>query len=208
MEDIAREVVDIAGERRVVFLTFGAEIGKFGLDGWWKILYREIEATVREHLHDAPEFVAFPVPEHQPEFADNDGELFWRERCHCPRAWLPDGLPGASSFARLVVRMKTVRLGMIGCGSMSRYHGKVYTTQVKDAEIVALCDTHKHNLDLYQREIFDPVKQKPPTFADYRDMIAKVTMDAVMIVTPHADHFQQITDSLDAGCMCSPRNRW
>ncbi|MGD0058710.1 MAG: Gfo/Idh/MocA family oxidoreductase [Verrucomicrobiia bacterium] len=95
--------------------------------------------------------------------------------------------------------MKTVRLGMIGCGSMSRYHGKVYTTQVKDAEIVALCDTHKHNLDLYQREIFDPVKQKPPTFADYRDMIAKMTMDAVMIVTPHADHFQQITDSLDAG---------
>jgi len=88
---------------------------------------------------------------------------------------------------------------MIGCGSMSRYHGKVYTTQVKDAEIVALCDTHKHNLDLYQREIFDPVKQKPPTFADYRDMIAKMTMDAVMIVTPHADHFQQITDSLDAG---------
>jgi predicted dehydrogenase len=88
---------------------------------------------------------------------------------------------------------------MIGCGSMSRYHGKVYTTQVKDAKIVALCDTHKHNLDLYQREIFDPVKQKPPTFADYRDMLAKVTLDAVMIVTPHADHFQQITDSLDAG---------
>ena len=88
---------------------------------------------------------------------------------------------------------------MIGCGSMSRYHGKVYTTQVKNAKIVALCDTHKHNLDLYQREIFDPVKQKPPTFADYRDMIAKVTMDAVMIVTPHADHFPQITDSLDAG---------
>ncbi len=95
--------------------------------------------------------------------------------------------------------MKTVRLGMIGCGRMSRYHGKVYTTQVKDAKIVALCDTHKHNLDVYQREIFDPVKQQPPTFADYRDMLAKVTMDAVMIVTPHADHFQQITDSLDAG---------
>jgi predicted dehydrogenase len=45
--------------------------------------------------------------------------------------------------------VKKVRLGIIGCGSMSRYHGKVYTTQVKDAKIVALCDTHKHNLDLY-----------------------------------------------------------
>jgi len=95
--------------------------------------------------------------------------------------------------------MKKVRLGIIGCGSMSRYHGKVYTTQVKDAKIVALCDTHKHNLDLYQREIFDPVKQQPPTFADYHDMLAKVAMDAVMIITPHANHFQQITDSLETG---------
>jgi predicted dehydrogenase len=95
--------------------------------------------------------------------------------------------------------MKTVRLGMIGCGSMSRQHASVFTKHVKDAEIVALCDTHKENLDRYQREIFDPIKQMPPTFADYRDMLAKVTMDAVMIITPHADHFQQITDSLDAG---------
>ena len=96
--------------------------------------------------------------------------------------------------------MKKVRLGIIGCGSMSRYHGKVYTTQVKEAEIVALCDTHKGNLDRYQREIFDPIKQKPPTFADYEDMLDKVKLDAVLIVTPHAHHFQQVMDSLDAGC--------
>jgi len=96
--------------------------------------------------------------------------------------------------------MKKVRLGIIGCGSMSRYHGKVYTTQVKDAEIVALCDTNKQHLDVYQREIFDPIKRKPPTFANYRDMLAKVKLDAVFIVTPHADHYQQVMDSLDAGC--------
>lgn len=95
--------------------------------------------------------------------------------------------------------MKTVRLGIIGCGSMSRYHAKTFTTQVKNAEIVALCDTHKENLDRYQREIFDPIKKKPPTFADFRDLLSKVKMDAVMIVTPHADHFQQVTNSLDAG---------
>ena len=95
--------------------------------------------------------------------------------------------------------MKTVRLGIIGCGSMSRYHGRVYTTQVQNAEIVALCDTHQDNLDRYQREIFDPIKEKPPTFANYEDMLDKVKMDAVLIVTPHADHFAQVTDSLDAG---------
>jgi len=30
-------------------------------------------------------------------------------------------------------------------------------------------------------------------------MLAKVEMDAVLIVTPHADHFEQVSDSLDAG---------
>ncbi len=83
---------------------------------------------------------------------------------------------------------------------MSRYHGKVYTTQVQDAEIVALCDTHRKNLDRYQREIFDPINKKPPTFADYEDMLARVKMDAVLIVTPHADHFEQVSGALDAGC--------
>ena len=96
--------------------------------------------------------------------------------------------------------MKKVRLGIIGCGSMSRYHGKVYTTQVAEAEIVALCDTQPENLDRYQREIFEPIKQKPPTFAHYKDLLDKVKLDAVFIVTPHAHHFQQVMDSLDAGC--------
>jgi predicted dehydrogenase len=95
--------------------------------------------------------------------------------------------------------MKKVRLGIIGCGSMSRYHGKVCATQVRDAEVVALCDTHKGNLDRYQREIFDPINKKPQTFADYEVMLARVKMDAVLIVTPHADHFEQVGDSLDAG---------
>jgi predicted dehydrogenase len=82
---------------------------------------------------------------------------------------------------------------------MSRFHASIFTKQVNNAEIVGLCDTHKENLDRYQREIFDPIKKKPPQFADYRDLLDKVKVDAVLIVTPHADHFQQITDSLDAG---------
>ena len=31
-------------------------------------------------------------------------------------------------------------------------------------------------------------------------MLAKVELDAVFIITPHAHHFQQVMDSLDAGC--------
>ncbi len=96
--------------------------------------------------------------------------------------------------------MNKVRLGIIGCGSMSRYHGRVYTTQVPEAEVVALCDTHKDNLDRYQREVFDPIKKKPPTFADYKNMLAEVELDAVLIVTPHNQHFEQVSAALDVGC--------
>jgi predicted dehydrogenase len=96
--------------------------------------------------------------------------------------------------------MKKVHLGIIGCGGMSRQHGRIYAAQVPEVEIVGLCDTHTENLDRYQREVFDPVKKKPPTFTDYQDMLAKVKLDAVLIVTPHNQHFEQVTDSLNAGC--------
>jgi predicted dehydrogenase len=96
--------------------------------------------------------------------------------------------------------VKTVRIGIIGCGAMSRWHGKSWTTEVPQARIVALCDPDKANLDRYRREILDPLNQKPATFADYRKMLRKAEMDGVMIVTPHDQHFEQATAALDAGC--------
>ena len=94
--------------------------------------------------------------------------------------------------------MKSARIGMIGCGSMSRYHGKMFGP-ITGARVVALCDPNQQNLDRYQREIFDPLDQHPPQFADYRVMLAKVDLDGVMIVTPHTQHFEQASAALAAG---------
>ena len=96
--------------------------------------------------------------------------------------------------------MKNVRLGIIGCGGMSRHHGRMLTTETRGAQIVALCDPLAENLQRYQREIFDPLKQTPPTFADYREMLEKVELDGVVIVTPHDQHYEQAVAALDAGC--------
>ncbi len=96
--------------------------------------------------------------------------------------------------------MKTVNLGMIGCGAMSRNHAKKFTSTVRGVTITALCDTHNGNLDLYQHEVFDPLDERPKRFADYRDMLAQADLDAVMIITPHAYHFPQAMDALAAGC--------
>jgi len=95
--------------------------------------------------------------------------------------------------------MKKIRLGIIGCGGMSRFHVKAYTTQVADAEIVALCDPNAESLARYQRDFFDPIGQRPQAFADYQQLLDKAKPDAVLIVTPHTQHFEQVTASLDAG---------
>jgi predicted dehydrogenase len=95
--------------------------------------------------------------------------------------------------------MERVRIGLIGCGSMARYHGRIFTQQVPEAEIAALVDPSEANLTRFVSEIF-PGGAAPPTFDNYQTMLAEVPLDAVMIISPHAYHFQQAMDAIDAGC--------
>jgi predicted dehydrogenase len=95
--------------------------------------------------------------------------------------------------------MDRVRLGMIGCGGMARYHGRVFTQTVPEAEIVALADPDERNLARFVTEVF-PDRPAPPTFLDHQLMLAEVPLDAVMIVSPHVYHFPQALDAISAGC--------
>lgn len=95
--------------------------------------------------------------------------------------------------------MERVRIGVIGCGNMARLHGRRFTQEVPEAEIVALADPDEGNLARFTAEIF-PDAPPPPTFADYRAMLERAAPDGVVIVTPHAYHFQQAMDAIDAGC--------
>jgi predicted dehydrogenase len=96
--------------------------------------------------------------------------------------------------------LERVRLGIIGCGGMARYHGRIFTQTVPEAEIVALADPSADNLARFLSETFAPGTNQPPTFSDYREMLAQVPMDGVVIVSPHAYHFQQAIDAINAGC--------
>jgi predicted dehydrogenase len=83
---------------------------------------------------------------------------------------------------------------------MARYHGHVFTESVPEAEIAALVDPDAANLARFVGEIFPDKKNVPPTFSDYRDMLAKVPLDGVVIISPHTYHFAQTMDSINAGC--------
>lgn len=96
--------------------------------------------------------------------------------------------------------MERVRIGIIGCGGMARHHGHVFTETVPEAEIVALADPSAENLSRFVREIFPDEQNVPQTFSDYQSMLAAVPLDGVVIISPHAYHFQQATDAINAGC--------
>ena len=66
--------------------------------------------------------------------------------------------------------MDPVRLGIIGCGGMGRFHGHVFTQDVPEAEIVALADPDPNNLALFQQEVFQDGKQPEGTFAGHQEI--------------------------------------
>lgn len=92
---------------------------------------------------------------------------------------------------------QTVRIGFIGCGGMARAHMKNIEAHVAEAKIVALCDPSDEQI----QQCFEafPKLRGLPVFQNYQEMLEKVPMDAVAIITPHAQHFQQAMDALDKG---------
>lgn len=92
---------------------------------------------------------------------------------------------------------KKVRVAFIGCGGNGRGHGRRIAAE-PDAEIVGFCDVNEAAIQAF-REIVG-IDAKVPAFTNYREMLAFLQPDAVVISTPHTLHFQQIMDSLGAGC--------
>jgi predicted dehydrogenase len=96
--------------------------------------------------------------------------------------------------------MEQVRIGVIGCGGMSRHHGKIFRSSVPEASIVALAEPDGANLERYVKEVFADGQDLPRTFHDHKAMLNDAELDGVVIVSPHAYHYQQTVDAMDAGC--------
>jgi predicted dehydrogenase len=91
--------------------------------------------------------------------------------------------------------MNVVRVGMIGTGGISHLHAK-HLLKVKEAAISAIADISAANRAKFV-ETFELGKAKQ--YADYRDMLERAELDAVIICSPHTLHFRQATDVLDSG---------
>jgi len=101
-----------------------------------------------------------------------------------------------TSGSKIEERPKEVRIGLIGCGGIARYHlGNLL--DLPQAEVVGLADPSALSIDRL-KEGFPQVRECD-TFANYVRMLDSVDLDAVEILTPHTLHFEHIMESLRRG---------
>ncbi len=88
--------------------------------------------------------------------------------------------------------MKKVRFGVISCSGMSQGHMNAIVWN-RQAELKAVCDIDEAKLN-------DCVeKYNVDGYADYRKMLAREDIDAVVICTPDQLHREMLQESLKAG---------
>jgi predicted dehydrogenase len=90
--------------------------------------------------------------------------------------------------------MSKLRIGVIGAGWWATDHHIPGVLSYPDAELVAVCDPHEGRLTAATQ-----VYPIPQTYADYREMLEKAQVDAAIIVTPHATHYEIARACLEAG---------
>ena len=91
--------------------------------------------------------------------------------------------------------MKKIRLAISGVGAISYVHAHGME-RIDNAELVAICDIHREQLDKF-RKVFS-VDEKN-CYTDFDEMLKRDDIDAVIICTPDNDHKDTSIKALKAG---------
>ncbi|MEM7812851.1 MAG: Gfo/Idh/MocA family oxidoreductase [Planctomycetota bacterium] len=96
-----------------------------------------------------------------------------------------------------------LRIGFIGVGGRAQKHISSLLTLRNEAgraiDLVAVCDVYSIANSSSAAKIEKATEARPAEYVDYREMIAKEDLDAVVISTPDHWHHRHIVDSLNAG---------
>jgi len=88
-----------------------------------------------------------------------------------------------------------IRMGVIGCGGMARHHLDLLTKQhAGDVDVVAICDVYEPNAAA-GREFYPGAE----LYGDYRRVLDRRDVDAVLIATPDHWHCRNLIDAVRAG---------
>ena len=101
----------------------------------------------------------------------------------------------AGPFAnRVLGANEKITVGVIGCGGQGRWNMRDFLRQ-PDVQISAVCDVYESNLN-QAREMTDG---KAATYKDFRQLLERKDIDAVIIATPDHWHALPTIHACDAG---------
>ena len=103
-------------------------------------------------------------------------------------------LPGVTAAAENSGLSDAVRYGFIGTGTQGCTLLRFLTT-IPAGRCVATCDIYPPNL----KKGVDTIGSKPDTYEDYRQLLGRKEIDAVLIATPLYLHARMTIDALEAG---------
>ena len=92
-----------------------------------------------------------------------------------------------------------VRIAFIGCGGMMGAHAQRLRNH-PDVDIVGLCDVSEGLVQSFAQKHLAGTAQHPQPFTDAAQMYSTLKPDAVLISTPHTQHYAQGVQALKAGC--------
>ena len=90
--------------------------------------------------------------------------------------------------------MRNLKICLIGCGRAGMIHARNYAGNVKNAELIALCDPYEPGLQAARGEIGVPY-----VYTDYREALKNPEIDAVIVVTPTEFHRDVVVAAAEAG---------
>ena len=90
--------------------------------------------------------------------------------------------------------MEQVRVGIVGLGRLGKIHGQNLAYQIPKAKLCAACSIVPQELEFAKTQL-----GVQAVYGDYREMLEKAEIDAVVIVTTSSEHCWQIASALDAG---------
>ncbi len=98
---------------------------------------------------------------------------------------------------------EAIRMAIIGTGGMGGGHQSAFThfrnSKQENLEIVALCDVNKVRLNAAHARAEKELKATVDTHSDYRDILARDDIHAVLIAAPEHWHYQMAVDAIAAG---------
>ncbi len=114
---------------------------------------------------------------------------------HNRRAFM-QGAAGAALFSKNVLGASDrINIGVIGVGARFGLLDAAFYKQ-EDATVAAICDVNQSRLDTYQTK---RKEQKFTTFADYRRLLDRKDIDAVVICAPDHQHAPIMIAAVEAG---------